>query len=35
LFWQNSSISPVGTYYILTVYSSQGQKVAGPLKVTV
>ena len=35
LFWQNSSISPVGTYYILTVYSAQGQKVAGPLKVTV
>jgi hypothetical protein len=34
-FWHNSDISPSGTYYIQTVYSSTGQVVAGPNVVTV
>jgi hypothetical protein len=34
-FWQNSSILPTGTYYILQVFASTGQIVAGPNKVTV
>jgi hypothetical protein len=34
-FWPNSEISPSSTYYILQVFSSTGQQVAGPLKVTV
>lgn len=35
VFWPNSTINPVGTYYVVTVYTAQGQKVAGPLKVIV
>jgi hypothetical protein len=34
-FWPNIDISPSGTYYIMFVYSSDGQIVSGPLKVTV
>lgn len=34
-FWPNADISPPGSYYILSVYTSSGQLVAGPNKVTV
>lgn len=34
-FWQNISIAPTGTYYILYVYNSIGTLVAGPNLVTV
>jgi hypothetical protein len=34
-FWPNASISPPGTYYIISVYSASGQLVAGPNKLTV
>ena len=34
VFWQNSSISP-STYYIYSVYSAQGQRVAGPNKIII
>jgi hypothetical protein len=34
-FWPNSEISPAGTYYIVTVYTKPGDRVAGPLKVIV
>lgn len=33
--WQNADISPVGTYYIFTVYSATGELAAGPLLVTI
>jgi hypothetical protein len=33
-FWPNSEILPVGTYYVISVYTQQGQLVAGPNKVT-
>jgi hypothetical protein len=35
VFWPNSSILPSGSYYIINVYNSQGQLVAGPNKVTI
>jgi hypothetical protein len=34
-FWPNADISPAGTCYIVSVYSAQGQLVAGPNKITV
>ena len=35
VFWTNASISPSGTYYILSVYAASGQRVSGPSVVTV
>ncbi len=34
-FWPNTNILPAGTYYVMSVYSSSGQLVAGPNKITV
>ena len=34
-FWPNVDIFPAGSYYILSVYTSSGQLVAGPNKITV
>jgi hypothetical protein len=34
-FWPNADILPAGTYYILLVFSSSGQRVAGANKLTV
>lgn len=34
-FWPNSGILPAGTYYIIEVYNSSGQLIAGPNKVIV
>ena len=30
LIWQNASLTPSGSYYILSVYTSSGQLVQGP-----
>ena len=35
VFWPNSEISPIGTYYIVIVYTAAGQEVAGSLLVVV
>jgi hypothetical protein len=35
LFWKNSDILPLGSYYIVMVYSAVGQLISGPLKITV
>jgi hypothetical protein len=34
-FWPNASILPTGTYYILEVFNTNGQLIAGPNKLTV
>ena len=34
-FWPNAAISPAGTYYVLSVYSIQGQLVGGPNVLTI
>jgi len=34
-FWPNASLAPSGTYYVRSVYSSGGQLISGPSKVTV
>lgn len=35
VFWPNAEINPPGTYYIVLVYTEAGQRVAGPLSITV
>lgn len=35
VFWPTASISPPNTYYIYIVYNKQGQRVAGPNKITI
>ena len=34
-FWANADLSPSGTYYILEVFSSTGQLLSGPSKLTI
>jgi hypothetical protein len=34
-FWPNADILPAGTYYVLSVYSQQGQLVGGPNVLTI
>ena len=34
-YWPNSLINPSGTYYIRAVYTTEGQEVAAPAKVTI
>lgn len=34
-FWKNSDIQPSGTYYIVLVFTSSGELVCGPIKVTI
>jgi hypothetical protein len=34
-FWHNTDISPPGTSYIQSVYTSQGQLISGPNKLTI
>jgi hypothetical protein len=34
LIWQNASLTPSGSYYILSVYTSSGQLVQGPDVIT-
>jgi hypothetical protein len=33
--WNNTSILPIGTYYVLTAYTTSGELVFGPIKVTI
>lgn len=33
--WQNASLSPTGSVYILRAYSSAGELVFGPMQITV
>jgi hypothetical protein len=35
VFWPNSAMSPAGLYYVLRAFSSNGQMVLGPTKVTI
>jgi hypothetical protein len=35
LFWPNAELNPTDTYYIYTVYNSNGQPLTGPLYTTV
>ena len=34
LFWSNSNIAPTGTYYIYSVYTSDGEMISGPNLIT-
>jgi hypothetical protein len=35
VFWQNSDLNPSGTYYVATGYSVIGQRVFGPISLTI
>ena len=34
LIWQNASLTPSGSYYVINVYTSSGQLVQGPDVIT-